>query len=140
MEDEESLKNCLIKIKDFVSKGKDCRPEARELCFSTITKYPKAYTARLILAKLYYLDGYNEFAIRELVRLKSLCDLSSLGRLIDAFGEAAKPYIQENKQSGSDVQAKSIQPNDSEGDDVVAEIDFEADVLAALEELEEEKG
>ena len=108
------------------------RIEAREICFKGLTSDPKNYKVRLFLAKLFYLDNYFEFSLRELLELRRLSEGSfpSLERLIDSYGEIAKPYISQEKKV-------VIEEFGDKEDEIVAELDFEADFSDVLEEIEE---
>ena len=99
---------------------------------------------RLALAKLFYLDGYNEHAARELVEIRKYSTVPSLLKLLDAFGE----YVQPGSVGGgvSEVVGGHRNPEQSdasssvgETEGVLAEIDFESEFLNALGEIEEEK-
>ena len=66
--------------------------EAREYCFQEISKNPGNKFARLMLAKLFYLDSYEEYAIRELIELNRRYPSASLEALIRTFGPLAEQY------------------------------------------------
>lgn len=66
--------------------------EARERCFSEVSKNPSNKFARLLLAKLFYLDSYEEFAVRELVELTRRFPSPSLEALIKSFGPFATQF------------------------------------------------
>lgn len=98
----------------------------RELYFSELQQNPRNTSIRLKLAKLFYLDGYTEFAVRELVRLKDFYQSEVLDKLIDSFG-------------GSGIgleKPREAQVEDKE-EEVLGEIDIEADIEELLKELED---
>jgi len=66
--------------------------DAREKCFSEISKNPGNKFARLLLAKLFYLDSYEEFAVRELVELTRRYPSPSVEALLKSFGPIADQY------------------------------------------------
>jgi hypothetical protein len=68
------------------------RVEAREKCFSEISNNPGNRFARLMLAKLFYLDSYEEFSIRELTELHRRAPTASLATLLKSFGPSALQY------------------------------------------------
>lgn len=63
------------------------RCQARNICFSYLTKNSSAYRIRLALARLFYLDGYYDFSRRELVLVKKRFQSSLLDRLLALLGE-----------------------------------------------------
>ena len=69
------------------------RAEARESCFKQLVDDAKHTRARLILARLFYLDEYGEFCVRELLELKKYTDLDSIDRLIESIGNFARTFI-----------------------------------------------
>lgn len=66
--------------------------EARERCFVEISKNPGNKFARLLLAKLFYLDSYEEFAVRELIELTRRFPSPSLEALLKSFGPIAAQF------------------------------------------------
>ena len=73
------------------------RADARELCFREINQNPGDRGVRLLLAKLFYLDGLNEFAIRELIELRRRSPSESLNALLRSFGALAEVYLPKNE-------------------------------------------
>jgi hypothetical protein len=117
------------------------RAEAREACFRGLNANPRNLVGRLLLARLFYLDGLGEFCVRELIELSKYCDAPSIKKLLDGFGDYAKPFISAVSSVGL---AETSQPQQSHqqlseaadgGEKVVAEIDL--DFSEALDELEQ---
>jgi len=79
--------NLLTKLDDGLS-----RAEARENIFTEIAANPGNKSARLLLAKLYYLDNLLEFSVRELIELRRRFPSASLDSLIKSFGPLAEQY------------------------------------------------
>lgn len=101
--------------------------------FSNITSNSCDIKSRLNLAKLHYLDGHYEFAIRELIRLKDFYQSETLDKLITSFGPIATPFLLKKSEEFS-TGSGSKEPNE---ESVLGEIDIEADIAELLEELEE---
>lgn len=136
------------------------RMEARELCFQALKDNPGNTQVRLFLAKLFFLDGYGEFAVRELVELQRYTKATSLDRLLDSFGNFALPFrlgvqndLATTADAGNLLYTDSSHKNHStvpsqlskhtlnkqnvqEEEIVIAEVDVDADFLDVLEELE----
>ncbi|HMO18020.1 MAG TPA: hypothetical protein PKA63_11795 [Oligoflexia bacterium] len=81
-----SQEEALKKIIDLQAKPEG-RYQARELCFSHLSDNPSAHRVRLALSRLYYLDGYYDFARRELVFLRGKIKNPILDKLLEALGE-----------------------------------------------------
>lgn len=121
------------------------RAEAREHCFSILAEDPNEIRCRLLLARLFYLDRYTEFAIREIVECCRRRPVGSLHRLLKGFGQAAAPYIAALAGPlGSSVKKELTEkPGTGEMHEIevpvteVAEIDLDADMIDILNELEE---
>lgn len=115
-------------------KDKDLRVEAREYCLGELKDDPKNGRCRLFLANLYYIDGYAEFCVRELIELKKYSELESVDRLLESFGNFAQSFIQPV------VTSEVVKETEVEGEasDVVAELDFDSDFIDVLDELDEE--
>jgi hypothetical protein len=84
-------KNFLTELKSALEAGLS-HAEARERCFEEIAKNPGNKFARLLLAKLFYLDSYEEFVVRELLELTRRYPSPSLEALIRSFGPIADQY------------------------------------------------
>ena len=123
-----------VELAQMLSEDEKTRLEAREVCIRGLGSDPKNLKGRLLLARLYYQEKLYEFCVRELVELNRQSDLGSVSRLLDAFGGFAAVYRQgfENTES-SDAGAGS----NTEDDDVVAEIDLEADFVDVFDEIDE---
>ena len=52
-----------------------------------------------MLARLFYLDKYGEFCVRELLQLKKYSDLESIDRLIESFGNFAHSFTSKPSKS-----------------------------------------
>ncbi len=103
------------------------RPLARELCFQALSTQPKKANIRLALAKLFYLDGMFDFALRELVELKKeMPESSTLQSLLEALG-AGKEDTEKTKISEKESRPPS---------EIIAEVELEADFDELLEEEE----
>ena len=104
--------------------------EAMEICLAGLSANPSSLRGRLVLARVFYENGYIPFAARELAylrrarpeseSLRKLCEELGVEALQDSFAEAA--------------QVSSSQ----EAAEVVAETEFDLDVLESLSE--EKKG
>lgn len=114
------------------------RSEGREVCFRGLTENPHNHRGRLALARLFYLDGYWEFAVRELLQLQREVKLASLDKLLESFGDIQTRIRGEKvvAEKSSDGMTGAVDSQNSTGTGVVAEIDLDADFVDALEELE----
>ena len=139
-----------VALAEELAKDPSRRAEAREVCFRGLTQDPRNTRGRLTLARLFYLDSMGEFCVRELVRLRQLAPLHSLDKLLDSFGEFAKPFLQitlepvpndspeidDTAEESSPAVSATSEPQMEGEEDTVAEIDLEADFMEALEQLE----
>ena len=112
------------------------RAEAREICLKGLNVSPRNHLGRLVLAHSYYKDGLGEFCIRELVTLQRYADVPSLKKLIEGFGDYAKPYLNSTVSSQGSSETASANSDDANEGAVVAEFDLDADFADALEDLE----
>ena len=122
--------------------------EAREVLVKGLNRHQENAPARLLLAKLYYEEGLGEFCVRELVELKKYCSAPALGKLLDAFGEYAHPFLrasnptsaqtasEEFEQSEEEEERRAAEEEDEE-EDILAEIDIDADFDEAFDEIDE---
>ena len=125
-----------------LAENADKRPEAREYCLQGLTQAPENLRLRLLLARLYYLDGYSEFMVRELLRLKELCGLSSIDKLLDGFGSIVSQFSSQSAKITPQRVMSSEDENPVEKDKeggVLAEVDFETDLLDLLDEIEDKE-
>lgn len=134
----------------------EARAEAREHCFAVIADRPNDVRCRVLLARLFYLDKYTEFAIREIVEACRRRNVPSLHRLLEGFGQASAPYLcalasSLEKQPGQAVTfapaaagasksaaapAQKVEaPVEEEAE--IAEIDLDSDMLEILDQLDE---
>ncbi len=99
------------------------RPHARELCSRELTAHPEGANVRLALAKLFYLDGMFDFAVRELAELKKqLPENSTLQSLLEALG------------AGGTTGTKAAEKESRPPSEIIAEVELEADFDELLEE------
>ena len=137
--------NQFVELALLLSNDPETRTEAREVCFRGLAENPNNYRGRLILSKLFYLDHLGEFCVRELIELSRRVQTPALSRLLDAFGEFAKPF-----RSGLDARpggnvshegsaVTSVTPMVNADAELVAEVDFDEDFIEILNELEEEE-
>ncbi len=126
-----------VELALLLSADPKSRPEAREFCFRGLTEHPESVRGRLALARLFYLDGYSEFAVRELIELSRLVQTPSLKKLLDSFGPLAQRFYQSSPKP--EEEAPIDETPGAEDGGVVAEIDIEADFLGALDELVDQK-
>ena len=138
MSDTSGIKRTLRSLSDT----SDGRAKARDMALRAIQKTPGDAELRVILAKLYYMDGLFEFATRELIEAQFLVPTPSVDKLLQQFTEYSAPLISRYKQfpkvgmdnrtqtltSAPREQAKSSQEesNDSE---VVADMDVDLDLF-----------
>ena len=101
--------------------------KAKEVLFQGLYYYPKNLVARLLLAKLFYQDGFYNFSAREVAEVWSETKSETTKKLLLSFGEYGEHYLA--KYSGQDAS--------SEVESVLAEIDLDADISDAIIEFEE---
>ncbi len=77
--------NILATIRKLQS-SREGRVEARELCYKELSESPHLDRVKLALAKLFYLDGYYEFALDILLTLRTRVSSPLLGTLISHLG------------------------------------------------------
>jgi hypothetical protein len=97
------------------------RTEAREILFKGLTLNINHVLGRFLLAKLFFMDGFTPFAVRELKFLDHIHSVPALKRLLQSLGSEAETE-RETKQNQQEK--------------VIADIDIEADLLEVLEEIE----
>ena len=102
--------------------------EAKEVLFQGLYYYPKNLVARLLLAKLFYQDGFYNFSAREVAEVWSETKSETAKKLLLSFGEHGERYF--NTYSGQSIK--------TEAESVLAEIDLEADISDAIIEFDEE--
>jgi len=61
--------------------------EIREKCYSVLTDQPTFHAVRVLLSKIYFSQGYVDFAIRELHVLKKHGDFPVADRILKELGE-----------------------------------------------------
>ena len=119
---------------ELLAEDKERRGEAREVCFKALTAAPGDVVGRLALARLFYLDGYYEFCIRELVEVYARSEAPAVKKLLDAFGAHAARFLTAKTavtRPPSDAAAAKVEA----GDEVVAEIDIDDEFLEAIDGL-----
>ncbi len=117
-----------LELARLLSKSKDTKAEARDVLFKGITHHPSNYVARLLLAKLFFEDGMYSFSARELAELWSINRSETIKKLLIAFGDHSKNYIELFEGKLADRSAVST----------LAEIDLEGDFTDALTEIEDD--
>ncbi len=115
------------------------RSAEREHCFKQLTSEPEDLITRLQLARLFFEDKLYEFAVRELVEIKRRAEFAppSLERLLAAFGEIARPYLEPAHAQSAGESAESSTMPESTATDTVAELDIDAEFADLLVDLEE---
>lgn len=117
---------------ELLAQEKQTRPEGREICFKVITANQTDLVARLALARMFYLDGYYEFAIRELVEVFNRSEAPAVKKLLDAFGAHAAPFLAaRSPKPAVDLTAGKV----ADVAEVVAEIDIDDEFLEAIDGL-----
>jgi len=86
-------KEMLEELFEELEKDDAPRSKAREQCFKELAKDPKNCRCRLFLAKLFYIDEFSEFCVRELIELQKYSSLESVTRLLDSFGNFGKAFV-----------------------------------------------
>lgn len=122
-----------VELAKILVEDEETRAECREVCFRGLSRDSEHPLARLVLARSFYLDGFIEFAVRELVELNKQVQVSSLERLLDSFGAHAEPF----RQAGSPT--TESEEAEEEEEEILAEIDLDDEfVESALDEIETE--
>ncbi len=122
-----------IELAKVLGEKNETRAEAREVCFRALTSDSKNLRGRLLLAKLFYLDGMIEFCVRELLEIEhSAPETPALKRLLEALGDYTEKQRQTRTETSKETKA---QQQDSK---IIAEVSLEENFLDALDELEEE--
>ncbi len=132
----------------LLSEKDETRAEAREICFRGLNANPSNAQGRLVLAKLFYLDGLGEFCVRELIELRKYSEAKAIDKLLAAFGDFAVPFFPGKQllqkslavpQASEIESGKAALPAESSvktNEQVVAEIDL--DFTEAMEEIEKQ--
>lgn len=120
----------------------EARAEARELCFKGLTANPDNHRARLELARLFYLDGYNSFSLEQLVYLRKRIKVPALDRLIAAFGSQIKEtepgasnMLPESKADLPGTETRPISEEESSSSEILAELDLDEEILGLYEDV-----
>lgn len=132
------------------------RSQAREICFECLNNNPGDTRTRLLLARSFYLDSFNNLALRELYEIAQNITTPSLERLIVMMGgtvpSLAKAMVEPWLEKGGDgavVEKKAagdakveVEPSLPEGEmveadegQVLGELDLEDEFLAMYEEV-----
>ena len=121
-------------------KNQPSHAEEREECFQALAEHPADLNARLRLARLFYEDGLHEFAVRELIELRRRAEVMppSLERLLAAFGEIARPYLDAVATGNFNTETAAPSDTDPSTADTVAELDVDAEFADLLVDLEDE--
>lgn len=101
--------------------------KAKEVLFQGLYYNPKNLVARLLLAKLFYKDGFYNFSAREVAEVWSETKSETTKKLLLSFGEHGEHYL--SKYSGEVIK--------SETESVLAELDLDVDISDAIIEFEE---
>lgn len=123
-----------------LSDSTEGRIKARDMAIKAIQKAPSDAELRLLLAKLYYMDGLFEFATRELIEIQFMLPTPSVERLLQQFTEYSAPLLARYKDVPSvngekpkptplvnkDAEAK---PAAKKEDEVVADFDVDLDLF-----------
>lgn len=140
---EETLRNAVeanpgapefVELAKLVAEKEHGRPEAREICLRGLTADPKNALGRLLLAKLFYLDGMSLFAARELVELSRARRTPALERLLAAFADFTDG-VSPTTGTTSPVGGSATEQEEQ----VVGELDLDADFDEIEVELDEDE-
>ena len=102
--------------------------KARDILIQGLYYHSDNLVARLLLAKIFYKDGLYNFSAREIAEVWMVSKSDTIKKLLLSFGEHGEKYYQ--IYSGSAVE--------SESEDVLAEIDLDADISDAIIEFDDE--
>jgi hypothetical protein len=69
--------------------SKEGRIEAREWCFEFLNAHPGAHRVKIVLARLFYLDGYYDFSLVLLQEMRKKAPSPLLDKLIALLGGSA---------------------------------------------------
>lgn len=119
----------------------ESRREAREVCLRGLTANPQNRLGRLLLARAYYLDNMFEFAVRELIEIRSLGTTPGIEKLLNEFGALTNKYLSRTNDSRATTEAipSAVASSSAEkSDGVVAELDLDTDFLEAIDEAKED--
>jgi lipopolysaccharide biosynthesis regulator YciM len=109
--------------------------EAREILLKGINASPSHLKARLLLARVYYLEGLIEFSVRELIELYRQSNNPAVKELLESFGQIGEEFL----HAYNSVFGKAEKSLEEPGE-VLAEIKIEDDfdeVLSSLDKDEE---
>ncbi|MCC6932786.1 MAG: hypothetical protein IT292_05990 [Deltaproteobacteria bacterium] len=123
--------NCLLEAAKL-TETKESRIAAREVCYYGLNKTPAHLRLRLLLAKLFYLDGMMVFATRELQELKKYYQSEALNKLIASLGGDTKQLVEPKQADVSEVDL--AEDGDKNFQELIAEIDLDEDLLEILDE------
>ncbi|MFN8390498.1 MAG: hypothetical protein U0136_09435 [Bdellovibrionota bacterium] len=124
-----------IELARLLQGSPEGRREGRELCFRGITRDPNNLVARLVLARLFYLDSMFEFSIRELLEIREVSNIPAVDKLLGEFGPRALKFLQRGRAISQAQEQAAVESTDD--DSVVAEVDIDAEFLEAIDELKE---
>jgi hypothetical protein len=120
-----------VELATLLAEIPEKRSYAREICFKGVNSNPSSLRGRLILARLFYLDGMLEFAARELAEVSKFATVPSLTKLMDNFGAHIKPY------RPVEISIENPSKQEDEGE-VLAEIDLDSAFAEALKSIGED--
>ena len=121
--------DAFVDLAGALSEKAETRAEAREICFRGLSQSADNHRGRLMLARLFYLDGYAEFCVRELQELQSRVKNDSLERLLRELGVGSLAAAKSDDSSG-----------DSVGEEVFADVDLDAEIVEILDDLDGDEG
>ncbi len=125
-------------LRNMISRP-EARAQARDIAVRAIQKNPGDAELRLMLAKLYYLDGLFEFSARELIEVQFIQPTPSVEKLLDQFGEYSAPYLSRLKSlpraanSGASAARLTAVPIGNPGQPAEAQAQTSDEVVAGLD-------
>ncbi len=105
------------------------RVKARELCYKWLNEDSSISSIRLLLAKSFYLDGYSEFATRELKTIQHFGSTPSIDRLIELISKGAPSYLDKSFLGEGEIKVSEVSKDREEGVDIFAEIDIDTEFI-----------
>lgn len=116
-----------------ISQSSEQLSEAREILLRGVNANPSHLKARLLLARVYYLDGLTEFSVRELIELYRQSHNPAVKELLESFGTIGEEFLHAYQA----VFGASDTPS-SDSSEVLAEIKIEEDFEEVLSSLDTE--
>lgn len=130
----------LLELIALLGERKESRAEARDLCFWGLNANPCNLKLRLLLARLFYVDGLAEFCVRELLEIKRYSDIGSLDRLLECFSD----YVEFFNRRGNASDARNNSTNAGnkaslkaqKNDKTLAELEIDSSFIDIISEME----